>query len=80
MKRYRAQTVLESIDGLLLHLKNKTLRKHVNRIAAKAIRLRTGVSKTTATVVKISIWRKANLEQKTDLYNPHSLLLSLEMF
>lgn len=80
MKRRHIQTALESVDGVLLHRQNKTLRKHVNRAAAQTIRQCVGVNLTSAIITKFSMWRKVTPKQKTDLYNPHSLLLSLEMF
>ena len=80
MKRCHFQTALESVDGVLLHRQNKTLRKHVNRAAAQAIWQYVGVNLTNAVIAKFSMWCKATPEQKSDLYNPHSLLLSLEMF
>ena len=80
MKRYSARTVLESVDGVLLHRQNKTLKKHVNRAAAQANWQCAGLNLMSAVIAKFSMWRKATPKQKTDLYNPHSLLLSLEMF
>ena len=80
MKRCHIRTALESVDGVLLHRKNKTLKRHVNRASAKTIWQRAGLNRKSEVIAKFSQWLKTKQERKTDLYNPHSLLLSLEMF
>ena len=80
MKLYSTQTVHKSVDGVLLHRQNKTLRKNIIGAATQAILQCAGVNLTNEVIAKLSMWCKATPEQKTDSYNPHSLLLSLKMF
>ena len=80
MKFYSTQTVHKSVDGVLLYRQNKTLRKNNIGAAAQAILQCAGVNLTNEVIAKFSMWCKATPKQKTDSYNPHSLLLSLKMF